>query len=349
MTLDPKASPDARQQAVAGVAATLSQDRRPILLGPWRSELGFEVSYWLPFLARLAKAVPGFADRASIVTRGGLAPLYRDVAHQGYDLYALRSVTEVRRENLHDQQVLNQGRSIKQLQQTPWDDGVLEDAAESLGVRADYHVVHPSLLYWALAPYWEMSAGLKYLTSLADYRTLSMKDFAPVADLPPKYVAVKFYGRSTFPNQDPAVSQWVAQTVKTLTAQCPIVVLSSASDYDDHVNLGLAGPHVHQLPNVPPEENLLLQAVVLSRAAAFVGTYGGVAQLALTLGVPSCSVWRAFKDTSPAHLFLSQWMSQQTRVPFLTSSLDETAFWQQVLVGGLAKEPQMVLGKVQAA
>ena len=331
MTFSPKAKPEQRQKAVAQLIAELNADRNPILIGPWRSELGFEVSYWLPFLHFLASKVMKFDRRAAVVTRGGLAPLYQAVASQGYDLYALRSVADVRRENLYDAQVRQGGKTIKQLQVTDWDEAVLAEAAKALGLGSVYHVVHPSLMYWALAPYWDETAAMSYLGSMTDYRLLPRVALTNAPSLPEKFVAVKCYGRATFPYPDPAVADWTRQTVATIAAQCPVVLLNTSSDHDDHVDVPLSGPNIFTLPSVAPEQNLLVQAAVIAKATAFVGTYGGVAQLALRMGVPSVSVWHEWGGTCAAHHHLSWWLSKVTKTPFLTGSIADCVLWQQIV------------------
>jgi hypothetical protein len=331
VTFNPKAKPEARQKAVAQVIADLNADRAPILLGPWRSELGFEVSYWLPFLHYLASKVMKFDQRAAVVTRGGLAPLYKHVAAQGFDLYALRSLTDVRRENLYDAQMRQQGKTIKQLQITDWDEQVLADAAHELGLGTVYRVVHPALMYWALAPYWEEHVGMAYLGSMTDYRLLPKPKIVDAPALPERFVAVKCYARATFPYPHPDVAEWTRTTVATIAAQCPVVVLGSGGLHDDHTDIPMSGPNIVTLPAVAPESNLLLQAAVLAKATAFVGTYGGVAQLALRMGIPSVSVWHEWGGTAAGHLDLSSWLSKVSKVPFLTASITDCKLWQQIV------------------
>ena len=332
VTFDPKASPVKRQQAVAKLIAELSADTRPILCGPFRSEVGFEVSYWTPFLKFLAGKVPQFDQRAAVVTRGGLAPLYAGMASRGFDLYALRSVTEVRRENLHDAQILRKGQTIKQIQVTDWDADVLADAADALSLGALYHTVHPAWMYWALAPFWEERAGLTYLNALTDYAPLTRIGLK--SELPPSYVAMKWYARATFPYPDPVVAQFVQHVVATVAQQCPVVMLGTPSEHDDHVDIPIIGENVHLLPpDVAPEDNLKVQAAVIGHAKAFIGTYGGVAQLALRLGIPSVSFYTEFGGTCHAHLSLSSWISKATKVPFCVSSLSDSMLWRQVLAG----------------
>lgn len=345
--MKPDASLQDRQAKIADLVRELSADSAPILLGPWRSEVGFEALYWLPFLTYLATKVPKFKERAIVVTRGGLALLYAQLAERAMDLYAIRSVKDVRRENLFDHQVTHKGQTQKQLQDTEWDRRVGEDVARDLDLGPVYHTVHPAWMYWALSPYWDEDAGLKYLTSLATYAHLPKPALPDGCPLPPQYVAVKFYGRATFPYPHPDVGDFVQQVVATLAAQVPVVILGVGNDYDDHFEMAIQGPNITTLPSVGPEQNLAVQAAVVAHAQGFVGTYGGFAQLALRLGVPSASVYYQWGGTSHAHLCLSSWLSKAMGVPFVVGDFKDVALWRRLTsvpatVLQAAKQPEVV-------
>lgn len=327
---DQQATVKDRIAALQSHIRSLKEDDRPILLGPWRSELGFEATYWTPFLAWLAKQVPKFAERAAVVTRGGLAPLYANQAKQGFDLYALRSVQEVRRENLYDQK---QSGLLKQVKPTAWDDAVLKDAALALSLGHAYHVIHPAWMYWVLSPYWDGTQGMQYASGMTDFAKLPAVTIEGAA-LPPQYVAVRFYARATFPYPQPDIAAFVQQLVGGIAAQCPVVLLNTPSAFDDHQDIDLSGPNIHTLPpDLNPESNLAVHAAVMSKATAFVGTYGGVAQLALRLGVPSVSFYHQWGGTSYNHLYLNDLVAKSTGIPFLVSSVTEATLWKQTALG----------------
>jgi len=318
--------PELRSIAVRLYLKRLGLDDAPILIGPWRSEVGFEGLYWLPFLKWCAQRVPNFWQRAIVVTRGGAHGLYP--AAKGVDLYALRTVTEVRRENLHD---WLETKLQKQTRVTGWDRAVLEDAHTRVhGPGGRYHRLHPSWMYWALAPWWDEQRGLKYLIDQTDYTPLAAPEMA-IEGLPAEYVAVKFYGRSTFPWPHPEISRFVSDTVGTIAQQVPVVLLNSGHDGDDHNDIAVSGPNVFVLPKTSPTDNLAVQAAVLGKAKAFVGTYGGVAQLALRMRVPSVSFYAEWGGTAHAHLSLSSYLSKATKTPFLVGSLADTVLWRQTL------------------
>jgi len=332
--------------AVRAYLVRMALDEKPILVGPWRSEVGFEALYWLPFLKWCATHVPNFWGRMVTVTRGGAHVLYQTAPpypERVVDLYALRSVTEVRRENLYD---WTKTKLQKQTRCTDWDRAVLRDAADRvLGKGARYHVLHPSWMYWALAPFWDEDRGLKYLLSMTDYAPIQKPSVAqwqdnlwsPNATLPERFVAMKFYGRATFPYPHPETAAFVSQVAGIVSAQIPVVLLNSGHTGDDHRDVPVSGQNIHHLPVVAADQNLALQAAVIGKATAFVGTYGGVAQLALRMGIPSCSFYTTFEGTATAHLALSAFLSQRTKVPFLTGSIADAQLWRQVITAPMAQ------------
>jgi hypothetical protein len=331
VSFNPQASLAERQQAVGGLIQQLSHDTAPIIVGPWRSEVGFEALYWLPFLRFCATRISAFTKRSVVVSRGGAGCLYAGLGGRIMDLYGFRAVKEVRRENLFDLQVLHGGKTIKQLQETDWDRAVCEDVAKELNLGPVYHTLHPSWMYWALAPYWEEEASLKYLTSLADYVPLEKPALPDGCPVPPKYAAVKFYGRTTFPYPHPDTAGLIQQITATVAAQIPVVVLGSGNEYDDHIDAVVRGPNITALPPCDdPAQNLAIQAAVIAHSSAFVGTYGGMAQLALRMGIPSASFYAEWGGTSHAHLCVSSWLSKAMKVPFVVGNFADVGIWRQL-------------------
>lgn len=333
MAFDAKATPAQRIDAVNRLIRDLASDDAPIIVGPWRSEVGFEGLYWMPFLAHIAKAVPKFKERAIVVTRGGMGDLYRHLASGSVDLYALRSVTELRRHNLADHQ---RTKLQKQLEPTSWDKELVQQAAAAAGIGAIYHTVHPAWMYWSLSPYWDEHCGLNHLAALTDYAMIPKPKLAEGSPLPPNYVAMKFYNRATFPYLDARhhrdLAMFIKDVVGTVAAQIPVVLLASSPEYDDHVDVPIKGKNISSLSECAPEVNLFTQATVLAHATAFIGVYGGVAQLALRMGVPSASFYHGWGATAHAHLSLSSALSKKTKVEFLVGDLDDMQLWKQLIV-----------------
>src|SRR5690242_8075598 len=56
--------------------AAVARGRGPIIAGPWLSEVGFEVLYWIPFLRWFEDRYRVDRERVIAVSRGGVAGWY---------------------------------------------------------------------------------------------------------------------------------------------------------------------------------------------------------------------------------------------------------------------------------
>jgi hypothetical protein len=123
--------------------------------------------------------------------------------------------------------------------------------------------------------------------------------------LPEAYVAARFYFSECFPDT-PANRSFVASTIDSISRHTPVVLLNTPFAVDDHRDVGAPGGRVSTIAaHMSPEKNLAVQTAVISRAQAFVGTYGGYSYLAPFCGVPSIAFYseRSFKAH---HLHIAQ-------------------------------------------
>jgi hypothetical protein len=306
----------------------LAKSSRPILVGPWRGEVGFEALYWTPFLNSLREHFEIPAERLIPITRGGFGALYRTPMY--LELYAMRSPQDIRIENRLQHQ---QTGMLKQMTITPWDRAVLTDAAKTLNLTK-YHVLHPAWMYQALAPFWDAARGAAWLDPQLNYTLLPQPALEGVT-LPERFVCVKFYARATFP-ANPMTANIARETIKQLASQTPVVLLTTDLHADDHLDFTLKEPipnvqRLSDLTTVTPETNLALQAAVLSRSLGFVGTYGGVAQLALRLGKPSISLYTDWGGTAWAHKHLSEMVASRMNLAFQVQRVSELPMLQTSL------------------
>src|SRR6266545_2052896 len=79
---------DIRSRAAAAERALRAAARtgRPLLLGPFLGEIGYELEYWIPFLRRLLHEHGVAPEQATVMTRGGAALWYRDFAARELDV-----------------------------------------------------------------------------------------------------------------------------------------------------------------------------------------------------------------------------------------------------------------------
>lgn len=298
-------------------ARHLAASRHPILVGPWRSEVGFELLYWIPFLHSLRERYGIHRDRLIAVGRGGSAAWY-DTAGTA-DLYERMSIGEAR---VYSVQASRQTGSLKQNAPEAWERHVCALTAHGLGLTK-YHVLSPSWMYRLVAPFWE---GRQPLAWLDQYLLHAVKMPAPAlapeiaAKLPPRFVAMRWYARPTWPLRED-LRLWMRHAVEAVASQTPVVLINAGMHTDDHADIALGKiPNVFNLGELAPQtplNNLAIQSAVIARASAYVGTYGGMAQGAMRWGVPTVAYYDQFGQTAPAHLHLTQSISLRTGVPFI--------------------------------
>ena len=276
----------------------LARSHRPVIVGPWYGEIGFEAICWAPFV-RWALVNHDFdLQRVAIVSRGGARDLYGfDVPY--VDLFDMLPPLKLRKRKStqHKQDV------VRQL-----DRQLIRDATRRLGMRRP-HLLHPSLMYAALAPFWRgLIAPEQVLTMLTPHRVTPPR----IPGLPAKYHAVRFYSSRAFPDA-PRNRLLAAALVDCLAAESHVVVLRSDRRFDDHGDLPV-GP----APNVTvidigndPASNVSVQVSVMAHAQSFVGTYGGGSYLAALTGVPVLALWSE-ATWRLHHLGLAQALFRQT-------------------------------------
>ena len=274
----------------------------PVLIGPWVGEVGFELLYWIPFLNWAIRSYGLDRRRLVVVSRGGAGAWYRHLTGEYVDVFSLFGLDEYRQAN---EERWDKAGHQKQYRVEAMDLEILARARARLGLpEAD--VLHPSLMYRVLRFFWFDKAGIGLLRHHTDYRR-----FAPVVptprlqDLPRDYVAVRFYFRPSFPDT-PENRRFAADVVRSITRERPVVLLNTGLRPDEHEDLDLGGEGVYRVDELMQlDQNLEIQTEIVSRASAFVGTYGGLAYLGLFYGVPSASFYSTEAELVPTHLDVS--------------------------------------------
>lgn len=258
---------------------------RPIVLGPWLSEVGFETLYWLPFLHWVKSAFRLEPDRLVAVSRGGVASWYAGVASRYIEIWDHLDPSEFARRNA-------ERGTVKQHEVSPLDREILDAVGRALGTT-DFDVIHPSLMYRLFTLYWSGHRAMGFV----DTHTRFTRAMAPaIIDrslLPERYVAVKLYAARSMPDT-PAVRDALQRLLAGLAERMPVVLLDTGLVLaDDHADYELGGGNaiVSARPWMTPQNNLGLQTQIVAGAAAFVGTCGSLAWLAPRLGVDTSALY----------------------------------------------------------
>ena len=279
--------------------SAIAAGTRPIVVGPWLGEVGFELLYWVPFVRWAAERYQLAPERLIAATRGGAATWYAPFAAHAVDALAHIGPDQFRAKNNERNERFGEQ---KQLAMSPLDDEILDVVRRTHG--DDVAVLHPSLMYRLFSPYWWGHQPLGWLRRRATYRRLQSPAIA--LDLPSNYTAVKFYFNDCF-RSTPENRAFVERTIRELEREGPVISLSTGLAVDDHApcepeNAVIGG--IRHLTS--PQTNLLVQSAVVARARRFVGTYGGFAYLAPFYGVPADGYYSEARAFSMRHLDLAQ-------------------------------------------
>lgn len=253
-----------------------------MIAGPWMGEVGFELLYWIPFLNWAVDRHPGLAERLHVVSRGGAAAWYAHLTPAYGDVFDQVGPDEFQR---------SRGERQKQVDPTAFEERISSRSADRFELDA-FATLHPGYMYKGMLPIARQEAITRF-REVAVYRPFATPELGPLEGvLPDDFVAVKFYFNNSF-RDDPTARRFIESTLERLVADTHVVMLNTGIQVDDHWDFEPAGlDRVVTLDHLmEPATNLALQTIAISRARAYVGTYGGLSYLAPFFGVPSVSVY----------------------------------------------------------
>ena len=267
-------------RAVAGSA--------PMIVGPWLSEVGYEVLYWIPFVRWIKSTYHVDPERMVVVTRGGASAWYRDITPHAVELFDLMPPDEFLERN--NQRAADGGGTVKQHGLSAMDEAIVAGVARQRGMGSP-RVLHPSLMYRLFKQFWLGHRPLSFLERRTKYRLIEPPDVALPA-LPRDYVAVKFYTATSLPPTEPN-RRLLQSIVLRLAETTDVVMLDTGLALDDHEDYTFAAAsRVHSVrAALRPEDNLAVQTAIIGKATSFVGTCGSVAWLAPLLGIDTTAIF----------------------------------------------------------
>jgi hypothetical protein len=269
----------------------------PILVGPWLSEVGFELLYWIPMLHWVKERFGLDPERVVVVSRGGVRSWYAGLSGRYLDVFdclppdRYAAVNQARwRTDLNQKQSVRHGL----------DEEIIEWARGRAGL-AGCEVLHPALMYQLLWPVFQGRLPIEELAAHVLYERLAQPKLPDdlAGALPQDYVAMRFYFRPSFPDTK-ANRDFVKTLVKQVSGTMPVVLLNTGLSVDDHVDCP-ADALMTLEHHVSATDNLDIQSRVIANSRALIGTYGGLSYLAPRYGVPSIGFYSDDRDLKPAH------------------------------------------------
>ncbi|MEQ1896004.1 MAG: hypothetical protein ABL971_01295 [Vicinamibacterales bacterium] len=278
-------------QVVREEVLRMAADGRPIVVGPWLSEAGFELLYWVPFVKWVARYARLDPARLHIVSRGGTQSWYGGVATHYDDVFRYYTPEDFRAKN--DQRIAEQKGVLKHVRLAGFDRTIVEQVA-SAHALTDYHVLHPSLMYGLFQLFWKQHQPVTLVELFTQFGLIRESDgeAAIRRQLPERYVVAKFYGNVGLP-ATAENRHFVDTLLADLSAGTDIVLLNPGVRYDDHDDFHIqTGGRVHRIDQLlEPETNLATQTAIIRGADAYVGSYGGFSYLAPLVGTDTVTFY----------------------------------------------------------
>jgi hypothetical protein len=269
----------------------LARSGRPVVVGPWSGEVGFELLYWVPFVTWMLEQAKVSPDRVLVISRGGAGAWYQHLAGRYADI-----LSQVTPEEFRARTELKKQRTIG-----AFDRAVLRRAMREADISGAV-LVHPDLMYRLFYPFWKQQVSLRRVEGFTSYRLLSSPARPDLSvRLPREYVAVRFYFSDCFPDTVDNRT-FVESVIRTLAESTDVVVLNTGLRLDDHSDHAASrSQRIHSIEDLmTPAGNLEVQTAVIAGARAFVGTYGGYAYLAPLLGINALAFY-SVEDAFFAH------------------------------------------------
>ena len=242
----------------------LARSDRPVLVGPWAGEVGFELLYWVPFVTWALREAAVAPERIVVVSRGGPASWYAHLGGRYVDVLSCITPDEF--------------RSRTEAQKKQHDVGSLDREITRRVIATERLerpvLLHPGLMYRLFRPFWEQEATVHRVEDYARFeRVRATANPALAGRLPADYVAVRFYFGSQFPDT-PGNRAFAESTIRGLAASTDVVMLSPGFRVDDHRDFTPdMSSRIHRVDDLmTPERNLDVQTAVIAGARAFVGT-----------------------------------------------------------------------------
>jgi predicted glycosyltransferase len=261
----------------------LGRSGRPILIGPWLSEAGFELLYWIPFLA-WAKAYGNLdPSQLVVISRGGAASWYRDITTNYEDVLSFFSPDEFRVRN--DARIVEQRGRLKHVEISSFDREIIAKVTEKRGLSG-VRLLHPSTMYRLFDHFWFQRVPVTLIEAFTSFGPLPGVELGDLrTHLPQRYVAAKFYGNTALPDT-PENHAFVASYLEELTRHVDVVLLNTGQRFDDHEDIAkVTRGRIHTIDHLMTSAtNLDVQTRIISAADAYVGTYGGFSYVAPLAG-----------------------------------------------------------------
>ena len=146
----------------------IARSSKPIIVGPWLSETGFELLYWIPFLSWVQREFNLPKNRLIAISRGGAGRWYEGICSQYIDILDHFTVEHFKERN---EDRIKWFGGQKQFRLSNFDNEILMCVSDILHTDK-FEVIHPSFMYRLFDLYWHGPHSVNLVEQHAVYEQI---------------------------------------------------------------------------------------------------------------------------------------------------------------------------------
>jgi len=301
-----------------------------IIVGPWFSELGHEVLYWIPLLNLLFKTADRSTSDIISISRSGAEVLYKPFS--GTNINALNFYSQPDWHSMIDSvwiQLGGQKQSAFSFEENTILGDVLDVNKMSENIDSNnIFWMHPSIMFSMFRPFWRNNFSVESIQSLLDWPNyeylLDQKEFVDYG--------MKFYSRPSFLMNEPN-QNLVSDIIKHFATK-DYKIIGNTVYSDDHDMFKLDGVISNRIIKIQNyERNLESQIILASNCKKFISTYGGLNYLPLLNGVESIGLYSNMQKLLPSHQLTAELLAdiKKTRLKLVKDNEALEYFQNEVI------------------
>lgn len=275
---------------------------RKVYIGPWFSELGFELLYLIPFF-NYVKSTRLNSSNFTVISRGGKIPIYDKLGFDYVNPLEYFEASEWETINNQNWKLLG---GLKQSKLTSIDKDILESIFYNEPTESRTNLVlHPSLIFALFRPFWLSNVGINSVLKYLKFPIINSELGSN------NKIFVKLYSR---PSMSGATFD-VDDLIEDLSGlQNKEIYLCASQEYrDDHTifKYKLQGnTNLHEFHADSFADNLRVQLLQMIRCSKSLVTYGGLSYFPLFYGLSSIGLYEDESKFAECHLLVAKHLAK---------------------------------------
>ncbi|MCB1194712.1 hypothetical protein KDK77_00880, partial [bacterium] len=292
----------------------IADSGQPIIVGPFLSEVSFELLYWIPFLRAIQKRYRIAPNRLVAVSRFGADGWYKDFCSEYVDVLDFYSSQEFKEKQ--EKRIETVG-GIKQFTITDFEYEIIRNTAQKYDLDA-YQYISPALMYNLFRPSWKNIVPLDTMFQLLEYGSFPQPRTNKAPFLPDEYIAFRFDFNPFFPDTE-ETRNFIKNILSAVAEWCTVVVLNAHDSPEFYAEIKRElKEKLFLCQNLGDNrESYTIQTHIISHAKTFIGSWISESFIAPFCHTKTIGLLDKTIGNYPSHLETSR---------YLFKSLPENSF-----------------------